>query len=452
MTNNTNLTYMDLLKFFIPLAVMPMMISMTHTIITASLARLPLPEISLAIFTVVKSITNIANAPTIMSRQIIVSLVDGQKNYNKVKKFIWTVAFSLFIIIMLFAITPLGNFLLEDLIGIKNPKEVELAKSALIITSFLPLVVLFRNIYQGMATALKKTKIVVPGVLLRLLIISIFLWWTVKTEFITGVMAGSIAWTVGIAIEGSFIFAFILYLYHSPQKAANQMPDHRQGNLSYIKIFKFFAPLALMMFVTKALQPIIQSGIARGQSPTMSLAAYGVAWTLVFLFSGSLRMLNQLSMVYTNKVHDENWSKVKIFSVMYGAVISIFMIIVALTPVGHFILTKIIAVSEEVANLAQRTILAFSIYPVIRAFRESYWGVLMKQRTTKVIASAKTANLIILSAIIFISLGIFSLSTSVSAAVVGAIAFTIGELVESFIIWRSTIKNEDLVIEKSNKI
>ncbi|MGM0411386.1 MAG: hypothetical protein ACQEQF_11590, partial [Bacillota bacterium] len=242
--------------------------------------------------------------------------------------------------------------------------------------------------------------------------------------------------------------AFILYLYHSPQKAANQMPDHRQGDLNYIKIFKFFAPLALMMFVTKALQPIIQSGIARGQSPTMSLAAYGVAWTLVFLFSGSLRMLNQLSMVYTNKVHDENWSKVKIFSIMYGAFISIFMLIVALTPVGQFILIKIISVSKEVANLAQQTILAFSVYPIIRAFRESYWGVLMKQRTTKVIASAKTANLIFLSAIIFISLGVFSLSTSVSAAVVGAIAFTIGELVESIIIWRSTIKNKKLIIEK----
>ena len=79
-------SYLNLLRFFVPLAIMPMMISMTHTIINASLARLPLPEVSIAIFTVVKSITNIANAPTIMGRQVIVSLVDSRDNYNKVKK------------------------------------------------------------------------------------------------------------------------------------------------------------------------------------------------------------------------------------------------------------------------------------------------------------------------------------------------------------------------------
>lgn len=440
--------YINLLRFFIPLAVMPMMISMTHTIINASLARMPLPEMSIAIFTVVKSITNIANAPTIMGRQIMVSLVDSKDNYQKVKKFVWTMAFFLFSIILLFGLTPLGNFLLKDMIGIKNPQEIALAKTALIVTSFLPIVVLFRNIYQGMATALKRTKIVVPGVLLRLIIISGFLWWVVSTEIMTGVMAGSIAWIVGIAIEGSFIFGFIVYYYHSPLKAAEKMPDHSQGNLNFIKIFKFFAPLALMMLLTKALQPIIQSGVARGQSPTISLAAYGVAWTTVFLFSGSLRMLNQLSMVYTDKVNDKNWTKVKRFSIMAGILISIIMVIVALTPAGYFLLHRIIAVSKEVTDLAQQTILAFSIYPLIRAFRESYWGVLMKQRTTKVIASAKTANLIVVSLVVFIALGLLSLSTTIPAAVVGAIAFTLGELVETIVIWRSTLNNDKCVVKE----
>lgn len=445
-------TYGGLLRFFIPLAIMPMMISMTHTIINASLARLPLPEMSIAIFTVVKSITNIANAPTIMSRQLIVSLIDSKKNYRYVRKFVWIMAFVLFGIILLFGLTSLGNFLLEDLIGIKDPKAVELAKSALVITSFLPIVVLFRNVYQGMATALKRTNIVIPGVLLRLILITTFLWWVVRTEVLTGVMAGSIAWIVGIAIEGLFIFGFILYFYKSPVQAAGEMPDHDQGDLNFLKVFKFFSPLALMILLTKVLQPIIQSGIARGQSPTKSLAAYGVAWTLVFLFSGSLRMLNQLSMVYTEKVNDANWYKVKRFSIMVGVVISIVMIISALTPIGYFLLHRVIAVSDVVTKLAQQTMLAFSIYPIIRAFRESYWGVLMKQRTTKVIARAKTANLIIVSLVIFIALGLFSLSTSIPAAVVGAIAFTLGELLETIVIWRSTIKEEKCILAETKEL
>ena len=449
-TRNVNkaVSYSELISFFLPLAVMPMMISMTHNIINASLARLPLPGVSLAIFTVVKSITNIANAPTIMSRQMILSLVDDRQSYNLTKKFLWTMAVLLFLLVLLLGVTPLGDFLLKDLIGIKDSQKVSLAKLALCITSFLPITVLFRNVYQGLATGLKRTKIIVPGVALRLTIISAFLWWVVSNDALTGVIAGSIAWIVGIAIEGTLILGFIIYLYQSPAQAAEKMPDHGEGKLSLSKLVKFFTPLAAMMILTKFLQPIIQSGIARGYSPTQSLAAYGVAWSLVFLFSSSIRMLHQLSLVYTDKIGDSNWKKIKRFSLITGLIVSAMVLVVALTPVGYFILHRIIAVSPQVTELAQQTILAFSLYPLIRAFREAYWGVLMRQRTTSLIAGAKTANLIIVSLTIIISLAVFSLSAKIPAAVIGAIAFTLGELVETIYIQRKVV-NDSRYIKQS---
>ena len=448
-TSNNSVSYRELLGFFLPLAVMPMMISMTHNIINASLARLPLPGVSLAIFTVGKSITNIANAPTIMSRQMIVSLVDDRQSYRLTRKFVWIMAVLLFLFLLLFGLTPLGNFLLMDLIGIKDSQKVSLAKTALCITSLLPITVLFRNIYQGLATGLKKTKIIVPGVMLRLVIITGFLWWIVSNDALTGVIAGSIAWIAGIAIEGFLILGFIIYLYQSPTQAAEKMPDHGEGKLSLNKIIKFFSPLAIMIILTKVLQPIIQSGIARGYSPTQSLAAYGVAWSLVFLFSSSLRMLHQLSLVYTEKIGDHNWKKIKNFSIIAGVIVSIVMLLAALTPFGYFILHRIIAVSDQVAELAQQTILAFSLYPLIRAFRESYWGILMRQRTTSLLAGAKTANLIIVSVTIFVCLSIFSLSAEIPAAVIGAIAFTLGELVETIYIWRKMVSDSSFINNQS---
>jgi hypothetical protein len=428
---------------------MPIMISMTHNIINASLARLPLPGISLAIFTVVKSITNIANAPTLMSRQMIVSLVDDSQSYKLTRKFVWIMAVFLFMVLLMFGLTPLGDILLIDLIGIKDVQRVSLAKKALIITSLLPLVVLFRNIFQGLATGLKRTKIIVPGVMLRLIVITTFLWWVVKNEVLTGVIAGSVAWIAGIAIEGFLLLGFLIYLYQSPRQAAEEMPTHNQGQLSLNKIIKFFSPLAIMIILSKVLQPIIQSGIARGYSPTQSLAAYGVAWALVFLFSGSLRMLHQLSLVYTDRIGDPNWGKIKVFSIVAGLIVSVVMITVALTPIGYFILHRIIAVSKQVADLAQQTILAFSLYPLIRAFREAYWGILMRQRSTSLIAGAKIANLIIVSTTVLISLSIFSLSATIPAAVIGAIAFTLGELIETIYIWYKVVNDSEFIEQRA---
>lgn len=58
-TDKNTIKYKELIKFFLPLAVMPVIIGITHNAINASLARLPFPEITLAVYAVSKSLTNI---------------------------------------------------------------------------------------------------------------------------------------------------------------------------------------------------------------------------------------------------------------------------------------------------------------------------------------------------------------------------------------------------------
>jgi hypothetical protein len=160
-------------------------------------------------------------------------------------------------------------------------------------------------------------------------------------------------------------------------------------------------------------------------------------------------MLHQLSLVYTDRIGDPNWGKIKVFSIVAGLIVSVVMITVALTPIGYFILHRIIAVSKQVADLAQQTILAFSLYPLIRAFREAYWGILMRQRSTSLIAGAKIANLIIVSTTVLISLSIFSLSATIPAAVIGAIAFTLGELIETIYIWYKVVNDSEFIEQRA---
>jgi len=433
-TENIPLSYNILIKFFLPLAVFPVLVALSHTIINSALARMPLPELSIAVFTVVKSVTNIINAPSIMTRQLFTSVIEDKKSYYLSRNFAFVLMFILFGLIMTLGITSLGDFVFKHFIGLQSQKEVDLATSAMMVTAFLPIVVVLRNAYQGIATGLKKTLLIVPGVILRVIGMVIFLGWVVKTNSINGVIAACLAYVLGIALEGVFILGGLKYNSGSIVNAVEKMPssDFNKAGLDYYKIFKFFLPLAFTIIITMFIQPVIQSGLARSSTAVRSLAAYGVSWTLVTMLAGPLRMLHQISLVYHNS--EQNMRKIKIFNFSLGVLTSAIIVLFALSPVGYYVLHNLIAVSHEITILAQKVILAFAIFPLARAFRETYWGMMMKKRTTPVIAKAKGLNLFAVILLLLILLGFINLYFNIEPAVLGAIVFSIGEFLETFII------------------
>jgi len=430
----SELDYNILIKFFFPLAVFPILVSLSHTVINGALARMPLPELNIAIYTVVKSVSGIINGPSIMTRPLFTSIVEDKNSYHLVRNFTLLLVLLLFIILMMIGITPLGDIVFRNIIGLQNKKEIDLATSAVMITAFLPIVVSLRNAYQGLAASLKKTFLIVPGVIIRVIAIIIFSWWISKNNVISGVMAGCIAFVAGIGLEGLFILGGLKYRFKSILNAVKKLPPScfDKKDLNYYKILKFFIPLGFTTMITMAIQPVIQSGLARSSSPVSSLAAYGVGWTLITMISGPLRMLHQISLVYHNNA--DNMKVIKIFNLSLGLLSSIITVIFALSPIGYFVLYNLISVSHEIALLSNKVILAFSVFPLARAFRETYWGVMMKRRTTTIIAKAKSLNLFGVILFLLIVLGLLNVYFNIEPAVLGAIAFTIGEFLETILI------------------
>lgn len=430
------ISYKKLFRFFFPLAATPIMIGLTHSIINAALARLPFPEESIAVFTVVKGIVMIISSPTLMSLQLVVTYVDDRDSYKQIIRFTWAVGGILFSLLMLLAYTPLGEWIFRNMIGLTADNQISFAYAALRIACFLPLVQVLRNTHQGIAIAVRKTNFFVPGIVLRLIIISLFLWYAVRTRLVLGVVAGSLTWVTGIGIEGFFILGSLIYYFNNLDLAIEKMPKRNKDNPVLAEIVKFFIPLGLMISLGAFLQPIIQSGIARSNLATQSLAAYGVAWGLIATISGPIGMLHQLSLVYTEGTGDINWKPVMNFSLLTGLVLLLIISVIALSPLGNWLLIDVIGVSDEIARIAQRVLLAFALFPLIRSFRESYWGLLMNRRTTSLIGIAKIVNIVVVASTIFFGI----LKLSVQPAVFGALAFTLGEGVESILIWYYAVK------------
>ncbi len=433
MKQEQDISMLQLTKFFIPLATMPIMISLSHNIINAALARFPAPELSLAVFTLLKAVTNIFNAPLHMSRQTILTLVNDKSSFKLITKFLWLVGGVMMLGVLILGTTPLGPWLLRNIIGLTESKKILLLQQALLVTSFLPLVVVLRNIPQALATGLEKTHILIPGVVIRVITITLFLWWSIRTSLLSGVMAGSLTWIVGVGLEGLTILVLLKYRLGTLPQIADEIADTQPEKLKLPKIIKFVLPLTAMVLLMRFIQPIIQSGIARAPGPaTTTLAAYGVAWGIVTLIRSPLRMLNQCILVYVDGMNDPRWPTVKKFSLLVGILISIIMLVIGLTPLGAWLLTTVMAVSTPIAELAQQVIAAFWLFPLIKAWRESFWGILMEKNTTGIISWAKGANVI---AVISVMAAGALLNFPLSTAVIGALAFTCGEGIESLIIW-----------------
>lgn len=438
-TTSHRVTYRRLLRFFLPLGAMPFLIASTHTIMDSALARLPAAEVNLAVFAIVKMLTNAIKSSGVMTRRTATSLIDSRKSLRQVLVFSWSLCLVMLALTMPLAFTPAGGWVLRNVIGLNDPDQIELAYTSMKIAAFLPIVEVFRNIIQGIVVGLERTNILAAGTTIRLVLVSLFLVWVVNTNALSGIVATSAAWTAGIGVEGLVVFAYVWHRFGSIGNAAEQMPARNHTSLTMLEILKFFTPLAITISLTSWSQPIIQSGLARSVSPTQSLAAYGVAWGLVFMITGPVRVGYQCSLVYTDDVDDPNWPTVQRFILLVGVFASGILLLWGLTPVGTFLLETLMAVPASVEEMVRPTLVAFSLLPLIQAWREVYWGILLNHRDTNIIGVAKVANLLIVVATLIALFGLFQAGAVVVPPVAAALAYTLGNALETIMVWRYTI-------------
>lgn len=135
-------------------------------------------------------------------------------------------------------------------------------------------------------------------------------------------------------------------------------------------------------------------------------------------------------------MRDANWKTVKRFSLAISLTVTAVIVTLVATPAGYWLLRRVIAVSEPIAQNALATLAAFAPLPLIRAWRQAYWGLLMGQRNTSMISEAKAANLAAVGGVLLLVFGFSQVGLVIPPSAVGALAYTLGEGVESMIIWR----------------
>jgi hypothetical protein len=340
----------DVSLFFFPLMLNVQLMSVSHSIINAGLARQEDFIVALAGFSVAMVLHLFLASPSYQNHTVTIAMVRGRKSLKRVLFFAFLVGSYVSIMLALVAFTPFGSFLLGSVLGINQQIATE-ARSVLSILVLLPFATGLRGIAQGLIIQARRTEMVslATGIRIAALIAALFL----ARDHFTGARLGAVALLTCVTVETIIIslIAWRLRIRHQ-----------NESEKSLREIIAYAFPLAYSSCLQQTIPLLINAIISRLPDGPQALAAFGVIRGLLFLLAGPLRNLQQayLTLVVS---HADNRVLLQFFRRVSGGMALLMILIV--WPLNELVLGKIMGLNDEMRSYIIVPLLLCALYPIL---------------------------------------------------------------------------------------
>ncbi|NOZ72922.1 MAG: hypothetical protein GXP38_13595, partial [Chloroflexi bacterium] len=266
-------------RFWLPLAIMWLMMAVEQPILAGVIARMDAPKEQLAAFGITFSLALLIEGPIIMLLAASTALARGKQSYGQLFRFTTLVSAALTLFHLIVALTPLYGILVGVVIG--APAElVEPSRQAFLVMFPWTAAVAYRRLWQGVMIRFGMTDQVGLTTVIRLTASGIVaiggLFW--------GVLPG--ATLAGVALSIGVIVGALAALYFTRPLIAQQFsgaePASSQISLRYL--LNFYIPLALTNTINFIGRPLLTFGLSRSPLPLESLALWPVLMSIAFIF------------------------------------------------------------------------------------------------------------------------------------------------------------------------
>ena len=195
--------------------------------------------------------------------------------------------------------------------------------------------------------------------------------------------------------------------------------------LRYRQIFSFYWPLVLTSQMMTLAQPIINAALGRGEGAIIQLAGYAVGFGLgVFLNSALFPFQQAVAALGTGPAARRDLT---LRILLLGGVICLVDLGLGLWPGSDQLIMTLMGSTPPVADLARKILLVQAPLPLLLPLRSLAWGIIMRNRATRVISMATGLRLAVLTAVVFVTVG----HGRLQPAVAGGVAMTVAILVET---------------------
>lgn len=426
-SNPANLSTRRVLHTWWPLAASWLLMSGEQPAATVVIARLAHPEIHLAAWQVVFSLSLVVEAPIIMLLAASTALSRDWESYLWLRRFMLWAGATLTAVHLLVAFTPLYYVVVGQLIG-QRPDVAAVADAArpgLMLMTPWSWAIAYRRFHQGVLIRFGHSRAVGFGTIVRL-----------GTEVgLLGV--GYVIHTLpGAVVAGGAIAAGVLgeALYTGVRvrpvlrEQVRRAPPAGPG-LTLRGFLSFYIPLSLTSLLFQLVTPIITFALSRMPGALDSLDVWPVNNGLIFI-------LRSVGIAYNEAVVallDERGAFLALRRVAAGmaATTSTLMLLMAATPFSAFWFSTVSALSPPLAALARQAFWLALPLPGLSVLQSWYQGRIVHSRHTRGITEAMAVYLLSSSAVMVAG----TVWWSGTGLYVGMVGYTAGSILQTAWLW-----------------
>ena len=356
-------------RFFWPLALMGSILVLSGQFQNGILARYPDAVRELAVFAIAGSTFGLFHAGISFVSQMANVYARSEAGTLQALRFVTIICMVLAGLIGLLAFTDIGTWLLHFIYGINDDLVRQVVRY---LQLYIPLIVVdgFRQFLTGLLVQARLTG--------RLTIVNIIQLSMVVVVLIAGFTAGMDA---PIVLVGSLLLGSVCHLIMLIWLVRRDytLPNQREhDSLSFNELFRFFLPVATTGVMFAISRPVLYALIARSPDAVVSIAAMRVGFDVASLFQVTANQFRHFFVTFG----DDDLVTKRLFMWLIGVGITVIMLLVAATPVSHFLLADLIGIEGTVLVYSREVLLWMCILPGLILWRNYYHGLLMVARKT----------------------------------------------------------------------
>jgi hypothetical protein len=364
-----------------PLAASWLMMGLELPAVSAVMARLPGPEISLAAYGgVIFPLALVVEAPIIMLLAASTALSRDRPSYRKLRRFMWAAAGTLTALHVAIAVTPLWDLVVVRLMGAPEAIRPAARLGLLIMTPWTGAIA-YRRFQQGVLIRFGRSGTVGVGTAVRLVTNGLVLaaGWTLHWP---GIVTGTAAIAVGVTAEALFIGLCVRPVLRDrlPDRDPEARPLTRRSFLA------FYVPLAMTSVLTLLVLPLGSAAMSRLPRALESLAAWPVLNGLTFTLRSLGFAYNEVvvSLIDRPGAH----AALRRFTIGLATLVSTVLLAVAATPLSHLWFSGVSGLAEPLATLAASALWIAIPLPALSVFQSWFTGILVNRHHTRGVSEA----------------------------------------------------------------
>jgi hypothetical protein len=344
------LSLREISLFFFPLLLNVQLMSVSHSVINAALARQENFVTALAAFSVAMVLHLFIASPSYQNHTVTIAMVRGRRSLRGMILFVLLVATYVSAVLALVAFTPVGDFVLERFLGVTG-EIASGARSVLGILVLLPFFTGFRGLFQGLVIRARRTGLVSFATGVRIGALLAFL--ALGSRWMSGGDLGAFALLSCIVVETALVGVFA-WRCHLP---ATGEAEHSTG-----EIIRFAFPLAYSSCLQQTIPLLINAIISRLPDGPLALASFGVIRGFLFLLAGPMRNLQQAYLTLVRNRVD--YAVLVTFFRRLGGGMAALMILIAY-PLNAPVLGGIMGLQESMRAYIALPLAGCALYPII---------------------------------------------------------------------------------------